>query len=167
MAHAYTEPNAGGTDYTRESVEWTRIVISWLLPRCGVPWLTKPLLTNTFSKGLNHQSFGILWSKAVLSQQARPFQLQTELVGNGYYLSTTSVGIQLITDIKAMIFRDTSRITELEEDLRRTAADNAAMRARLEGDLNDLIEKLKKAEDDIERLKQRRVSFVRICLSTY
>ncbi|CAN9308350.1 unnamed protein product [Alternaria alternata] len=107
-------------------------------------------------KGLNHQSFGILWSKAVLSQQARPFQLQTELVGNGYYLSTTSVGIQLITDIKAMIFRDTSRITELEEDLRRTAADNAAMRARLEGDLNDLIEKLKKAEDDIERLKQRR-----------
>ncbi|OAG24348.1 hypothetical protein CC77DRAFT_1091300 [Alternaria alternata] len=58
--------------------------------------------------------------------------------------------------IKAMILRDTSRITELEEELRRTAADNAAMRARLEGDLNDLIEKLKKAEDDIERLKQRR-----------
>jgi hypothetical protein len=41
------------------------------------------------------------------------------------------------------------------------------MRARLEGDLNDLIEKLKKAEDDIERLKQRRVSFARISLSTY
>ena len=124
-------------------------------------------MTNTFSKGLNHQSFGILWSRAVLSQQARPLQLQKELVGNGYDLSTTSVRIQLITDIKAMIFRDTSRITELEEDLRRTAADNAAMRARLEGDLNDLIEKLKKAEDDIERLKQRRVSFARISLSTY
>jgi septal ring factor EnvC (AmiA/AmiB activator) len=88
-------------------------------------------------------------------------------VGNGYDLSTTSVGIQLTTDIKAMIFRDTSRITELEEELRRTAADNAAMRARLEGDLNDLIGKLKRAEDDIERLKQRRVSFARICLSTY
>jgi hypothetical protein len=88
-------------------------------------------------------------------------------VGNGYDLSTTSVGIQLTTDIKAMILRDTSRITELEEELRRTAADNAAMRARLEGDLNDLIGKLKRAEDDIERLKQRRVSFARICLSTY
>ena len=115
----------------------------------------------------NTQPSALTIIRAVPSQQARPLQLQTELVGNGYDLSTTSVGIQLTTDIKAMIFRDTSRITELEEDLRRTAADNAAMRARLEGDLNDLIEKLKKAEDDIERLKQRRVSFARISLSTY
>lgn len=115
----------------------------------------------------NTQPSALTIIRAVPSQQARPLQLQTELVGNGYDLSTTSVGIQLTTDIKAMVFRDMSRITELEEELRRTAADDAAMRARLEGDLNDLIEKLKKAEDDIERLKQRRVSFVRICLSTY
>ena len=115
----------------------------------------------------NTQPSALTIIRAVPSQQARPLQLQTELVGNGYDLSTTSVGIQLTTDIKAILFRDMSRITELEEELRRTAADDAAMRARLEGDLNDLIEKLKKAEDDIERLKQRRVSFVRICLSTY
>jgi hypothetical protein len=114
----------------------------------------------------NTQESALTIIRTLLSNQARPLQLQTELA-QGYDLANTSVGVQLTADITAMVFTGQNRIEELEEEVRRTAADNAALRAKLQGDINELNDEVKKQKEEIEKLRRKKVSATGICSSTY
>ncbi|KAG9192289.1 hypothetical protein G6011_11023 [Alternaria panax] len=104
----------------------------------------------------NTQTSALTIISILLSNQSHPLQLHTELAQNGYDLPNTSVRRQLAADITVMVFGGQSRIAELEEEVRRTATDNVVLRARLQGEINDLDEEVRKQRREIEKLKKKK-----------